>query len=95
MKIGFGWYGGKLSHLDWLLPLLPTDAHHYVEPFGGSMAVLLNKKPSPMETYNDLDGDLVNFFRVLRNREEELQRKLSLTFYSRQEYENALIRDPE
>ncbi len=37
--IAFGWYGGKYSHLDWLLPLLP-NATHYCEPFGGSAAVL-------------------------------------------------------
>ena len=37
--IAFGWYGGKYSHLDWLLGLLP-EAHHYCEPFGGSAAVL-------------------------------------------------------
>lgn len=88
-KIGFGWYGGKLSHLNWLLPLLPTDCHHYIEPFGGSMAVLLNRKHSPVETYNDLDGELVNFFKVLRENPKELQRQLSLTPYSRQEYEIA------
>ena len=46
--IAFGWYGGKFSHLDWLLPLLPT-CHHYCEPFGGSAAVLLNRMPSPVE----------------------------------------------
>lgn len=50
--IAFGWYGGKFSHLDWLLPLLP-ETTHYCEPFGGSAAVLLNRKPSPVETYND------------------------------------------
>src|SRR5271155_2319124 len=63
--IAFGWYGGKYSHLDWLLPLLP-ECHHYCEPFGGSAAVLLNRQPSPVETYNDLDNEVVNFFRVLR-----------------------------
>jgi hypothetical protein len=47
--IPFGWYGGKFSHLDWLLPLLP-DCHHYCEPFAGSGAVLLNREPSPMDT---------------------------------------------
>lgn len=36
-RIVFGWYGGKFSHLDWLLPLLPT-CHHYCEPFAGSGA---------------------------------------------------------
>ena len=64
--IPFGWYGGKFSHLDWLLPLLP-ECHHYCEPFAGSGAVLLNRKPSKVETYNDLDGEVVNFFKVLRS----------------------------
>lgn len=49
--IAFGWYGGKFSHLDWLLPLLP-ECHHYCEPFAGSAAVLLNREPSPVETCN-------------------------------------------
>ena len=57
--IAFGWYGGKYSHLDWLLPLL-TKCHHYCEPFGGSAAVLLNREPSPIETYNDIDGEVCN-----------------------------------
>jgi DNA adenine methylase len=82
--IAFGWYGGKFNHLNWLLPLLP-DATHYCEPFGGSASVLLNRKPSPVETYNDLDGELVNFFRVLRDSQEELIRAIGLTPFSREE----------
>src|SRR4051812_28235017 len=62
-RIAFGWYGGKFSHLNWLLPLLPR-CHHYCEPFSGSGAVLLNRESSPVETYNDIDGDVVNFFRM-------------------------------
>ncbi len=85
-KIAFGWYGGKFSHLDWLLPLLPTDCHHYCEPFGGSAAVLLNRPPAPVETYNDIDGDVVNFFRVLRDRPDELIRAIALTPFSREEF---------
>ena len=81
----FGWYGGKYSHLDWLLPLLP-EAHHYCEPFGGSAAVLLNRKPAPVETYNDVDGDVVTFFAVLREQPDELIRLLSLTPFSREEF---------
>jgi hypothetical protein len=46
--IAFGWYGGKFSHLQWLLKLLPA-CHHYCEPFAGSAAVLLNRDPSPVE----------------------------------------------
>lgn len=61
--IAFGWYGGKFSHLDWLLPLLPK-CHHYCEPFAGSGAVILNREPSPIETFNDLDGEVCNFFCV-------------------------------
>ncbi|MBE9034669.1 DNA adenine methylase [aff. Roholtiella sp. LEGE 12411] len=87
--IAFGWYGGKFSHLDWLLPLLP-DAQHYCEPFGGSAAVLLNRHPSPVETYNDLDGELVNFFRVLREQKESLIEAIGLTPFSREEFEIAI-----
>jgi len=84
-KIAFGWYGGKFSHLDWLLPLLPK-CHHYCEPFAGSAAVLLNREPSPVETYNDLDGEVANFFRTLRENSEELIRQIGLTPFSREEF---------
>lgn len=84
-RIVFGWYGGKFSHLDWLLPLLP-DSHHYCEAFSGSAAVLINRNPSPVETYNDIDGEVVNFFRVLRDRPEELERSIALTPFSREEF---------
>ena len=82
--LAFGWYGGKYSHLEWLLPLLP-QTNHYCEPFGGSAAVLLNREPSPVETYNDLDGEVVNFFRVLREQREELIDSITLTPFSREE----------
>ena len=88
-RIVFGWYGGKFSHLDWLLPLLP-ECHHYCEPFAGSGAVLLNRGPSPVETYNDIDGEVVNFFRVLRDQHEELIRSIALTPFSREEYYRAI-----
>ncbi len=82
--IAFGWYGGKFSHLDWLLPLLP-DATHFCDVFGGSAAVLINRTPSPVETYNDIDGELVNFFRVLRNQKDALMEAIGLTPFSREE----------
>ena len=88
-RIVFGWYGGKFSHLDWLLPLLP-ECHHYCEPFAGSGAVLLNRMPSPVETYNDIDGEVVNFFRVLRDQHEELIKAIALTPFSREEYYHAI-----
>lgn len=87
--IAFGWYGGKYSHLNWLLPLLPRT-QHYCEPFGGSAAVLINREPSPVETYNDIEGGVVNFFRVLREQRESLVEAIGLTPFSREEYEQAL-----
>lgn len=88
-KIAFGWYGGKFSHLDWLLPLLPP-AQHFCEPFGGSAAVLINRAPAPVETYNDLDGEVVIFFKVLRTQPDELIRAIGLTPFSRKEFEFAI-----
>lgn len=87
--IAFGWYGGKFSHLDWLLPLLPKT-EHFCEPFAGSAAVLINRAPSPVETYNDLDGEVANFFRVLREQKEELIEAIGLTPFSREEFEKAI-----
>ena len=91
--ICFGWYGGKFSHLKWLLPLLPK-AHHYCEPFAGSAAVLLNREPSPVETYNDIDGEVANFFRVLRDQKERLVEAIGLTPFSREEFYLAVSCDP-
>ncbi len=93
-KIAFGWYGGKYSHLDWLLPLLPNSTH-YCEPFGGSAAVLLNREPAPVETYNDIDGELVNFFRVLRDQQDELIKTIGLTPFSREEFRLAISQEKD
>jgi DNA adenine methylase len=93
-RIVFGWYGGKFNHLGWLLPLLP-ECHHYCEPFAGSAAVLLNRQPSPVETYNDIDGEVVHFFRVLREQKEQLIEAIGLTPFSREEFYLALQRPKE
>ena len=92
--IAFGWYGGKFSHLDWLLPLLP-DCLHYCEPFAGSGAILLNREPSPVETYNDIDGEVVNFFKVLREHKENLIEQIALTPFSREEFAIACKLSPD
>ena len=70
-----------------LLPLIPQHKI-YVEVFGGGASILFAKEPSPVEVYNDLNSDLVNFFRVLRDPQKfaEFHRLVSLTPYSREEY---------
>jgi DNA adenine methylase len=88
-RIAFGWYGGKYSHLNWLLPLLPQSTH-YCEPFGGSAAVLINREPSPVETYNDIDGEVAHFFRMLREKKDELIYAIGLTPFSREEFKLAI-----
>jgi len=85
----FPWFGGKQALVPSLLPLLP--AHDtYVEIFGGAGSLLFAKHPCKLEVYNDIDSELVNFFRVLRNPEQtaELQRLLDLTPYAREEWQD-------
>ena len=61
----------------------------YLEPFAGSLAVFFNKNPGIIEVINDLDGEIVNMFRVLRERPDELKQAIELTPYSREEYDKA------
>jgi DNA adenine methylase len=65
----FAYFGGKTQLAPRIAALLPPH-QHYVEPFAGSLAVLLAKPPSAMETVSDLDGDIVTFWRVLRDQPE-------------------------
>ncbi|MEO3869399.1 DNA adenine methylase [Nonomuraea sp. B12E4] len=85
-KPPFTYYGGKTTLAEKIVRLLPAH-DHYVEPFAGSLAVLMAKPPSRMETINDLDEDLMTFWRVLRDRPLELERVCALTPHSRQEHE--------
>ncbi len=87
--IAFGWYGGKYVHLDFILPHLPGDAEHFCDVYGGSAAVIINRAPARVETYNDLDTELVNFFAVLRDQPEKLIREIGLTPFSREELAKA------
>lgn len=90
IKPPFAYYGGKTTLAPKIAELLPPHSH-YVEPFAGSLAVLLAKKPSSAETVNDLDGDLVNFWKVLRDQPDNLERAAALTPHSREEYLSARV----
>lgn len=86
MRPPMAYYGGKTTMATRITELLPEHGH-YVEPFAGSLAVLLAKAPSRMETVNDLDGDLMTFWKVLREHPVELARVCALTPHSRAEHE--------
>lgn len=77
--------GGKQSQAEAIVALFP-DHDHYIEPFGGALSVLLAKPVSKIETVNDLNGDLMTFWRVLRDQPAELERICALTPHSRSEY---------
>lgn len=80
-----GYFGAKTRIAGRIADALP-DHRHYVEPFAGSLTVLLAKQPSRMETVNDLDGDLMTFWRVLRDRPADLEAVCALTPHSRAEH---------
>ncbi len=88
--------GSKKRIAFWIIKhMLPH--HSYLEPYFGCGAVLFAKEPSPIETVNDLDGEVVNFFRVIRDPEsrEKLRDWITYTPYARQVYEEVVREEPE
>lgn len=77
--------GGKGSYANWIINLMPSH-DTYVEVFGGGAGVLFNKTRSKYEIYNDRNDDLTQFFRIVRDRGEELSRWLQSVPYSRSVY---------
>ena len=92
MRAPFAYFGGKSGMAPWIASLMP--AHRvYMEPFAGSLAVLLAKAPVPFEIVNDVDGALATFWRVLRDDHEQLVRVCALTPHSRAEFDSAVLDD--
>jgi DNA adenine methylase len=84
----FGYFGSKLRIAAKLRSELPPH-NAWVELFCGSAAMTLAKAPAPIEVINDINGEIVNFFRQLRENSEPLRTAISLTPYSRAEFESA------
>ena len=89
MKAIIRYPGSKWSLAQWIISHFPEGYEKmvYLEPFVGSGAVFFTKNPGAVETINDLDSDIVNLFRVLRDQPDELKRAVALTPYSREEYD--------
>ena len=88
MKTLLNYPGAKWGMAKTIISMMPPH-RSYVEPFFGSGAVLFNKPPSAIETVNDIDGDVVNFFKVLREKPEELYTLITMTPYARDVFEEA------
>jgi DNA adenine methylase len=80
------WHGGKYYLCREIVKSFPSH-QTYLEPFGGGASVLLNKTPSEVEIYNDLDTRITRLFRVLRDFGKEFTKRLALTPYSEAEFE--------
>jgi DNA adenine methylase len=80
--------GAKWSMAEWIVGHLPPHVH-YVEPFFGSGAVFFNKRPAKHEVINDLSGDVVNLFRIIRERGAELAALIEMTPWAREEYDQS------
>lgn len=88
------YHGAKWRLAKWIIGHFP-DHECYVEPYGGSAAVLLQKARSWLEIYNDKDQQVVNFFRVLREQPDDLVKVIELTPFSKVEWEMSLDEDPD
>lgn len=86
------YYGGKWKLAPWIISYFP-EHRIYTEAYGGAASVLLRKARSYAEVYNDLDAEVVNLFRVLRNPSQarELLRLVTLTPYAREEFDGSYL----
>ncbi len=94
MRAIFKYPGSKWGIARWIISFFP-EHHSYLEPFAGSLAVLMNKPRSNIETVNDLDGNVVNLFEWIRRDPERLAHEIYWTPYSRKVYEDAFAWTPE
>jgi len=90
MKPPLTYYGGKQKLASQILSLIPKH-NLYCEPFFGGGAVFFAKAPSPLEVINDSNGDLINFYRVVKNNYKELEKEIKATLHSREYHQAAKI----
>lgn len=89
MRTAITYYGGKLSLIHKILPLIPQHST-FIEPFFGGGAVYFAKEPVQSEIINDTNDAVVNFYKVLKHSFEELKTKVDATLYSRTTYKVAM-----
>ena len=92
MRSPIKWAGGKSRLRKQIISLLPEHTC-YLEPFCGAAWVLFGKPPSPVEIINDIDGELINFFRIVKHRPQEFVQSFDLELVSRAEFERLATED--
>ncbi|MDR1644233.1 MAG: DNA adenine methylase [Tannerellaceae bacterium] len=90
LKTPVTYYGGKQKMLRYILPLIPQH-QIYIEPFFGGGAVFWAKEPARVEFINDINGEVVNFYHMLKLRYPELKREIDTTLHS--EYQQKQARE--
>lgn len=90
MKTPISYYGGKQQLLSTILPLIP-EHETYTEAFFGGGAVFWAKKPAKHEVINDLNAHVINFYKVLKKRFNELKNAIETSTHSRVEYKRAMV----
>src|SRR5215471_10725798 len=93
MRAPLAYIGGKNRLARTLISLFPKHTT-YVEPFAGGAQVFFHKQPTEVEVLNDLDGEIVNFFRICQWHYEELIRYLRFCLISRSLYGQLAAMDP-
>lgn len=94
MRNTFRYPGGKRRITSWIIKNIP-EHHSYLEPFFGGGAVLFSKEPSRIETVNDLDSEVVNLFKMIREQKDELIERIVYTPYAREVYDESFEKQPK
>ncbi len=97
MRSPLVWLGGKGRLAERITPLLPRPERHltYVEPFAGGASILFSRRPAGIEVINDANGEVINFFRVLRDHGDVLREHLQNTPYAREVFEDWREKSPK
>jgi len=94
MRGPLNYIGGKSRFVTTILPMIPAHTT-YVEPFSGGAQIFFRKEPAKVEVLNDLDGELVNFYRVCQSHYQELLRYLRFMVVGRDWYKRLQATPPE
>jgi DNA adenine methylase len=90
MKTPLSYYGGKQQLSSRILALIP-EYKIYCEPFLGGAAVFFAKQPSPVEVINDSNGELINFYEVVKRDFSALENEIAISLHSRKQHRHAEV----